>query len=324
MTYVDDVLYYVNRQVSDLSTIGLARMASILDEAEQELSRKLAIWLSKHPGDERFTAHQMRSALLQMRTALDKISKTAPQVAATLKWQSGQAANLSLKHLRYEIEKFSSYFDGAFRPIPLEIADAISDADRVLYPRYASSSIRYAGEVGDHVRRQFAIGLVQNETIDQLATRIMALGGKMVEGLITSPAGRARAMATGLFIKPRSSAERLARTEVVHAYNEYSTHQILKLNQIDDGYYLRWDAHIDRRLCLLCRSLDGLIIEPGKMFPGAHRHPPAHPNCRCAAVAWRKEWTEASEPKTLVEEPKPGREVPFSRRTTRRVKFPGV
>jgi SPP1 gp7 family putative phage head morphogenesis protein len=322
MTFVDDVLYHVNREVSDLSSVGLARMANILDEAEQELSRKLAVWLSKTNGANRFTAQQLRSVLIQVRGALDQIRRTAHPVAHTLKWQSGKAADLALKHLKYEVEKFSSHFEGAFRPIPLHIADAIDDVDRVLYPRYASSAVRYAGEVGDHVRRQLALGVVQNETIDQMATRIMKLGSNLRDELLpVAAASRAQAMATGLFIKARSSAERLARTEVVHAYNAYANEQIKELDSLDPGYYTRWDAHIDRRLCLVCRALDGMVVKPGQAFPGGATQPPAHPNCRCCAVAWRKEWVEHNQPKTLYLEPAPGKQVPHSNRTKRRVKF---
>lgn len=48
---------------------------------------------------------------------------------------------------------------------------------------------------------------------------------------------------------------------------------------------------------------------PG-LFPGGHRHPPAHPNCRCALVAWRREWDEATTAEPAKKEPRERRRGP--------------
>jgi SPP1 gp7 family putative phage head morphogenesis protein len=322
MSFVDDLMYMLNREVANLSVNSIESIAGLLKEAEQELTQKLAAYLAKHPGDTRFTAHQMQGVLIQIRGAMNMISKLAGPMAAALQAQSGLAFDLAQKHLKYEIEKLSSHFTGAVRPIPISQAEALLDVNRVLYPRHVSSSIRYAGEVGDHVRRQLALGVLQGETLDQMTKRISALGGRLVKDLsIVSPGAKAQAMVTGLFIRPKSSAERLVRTEVVHSYNAAIEGQIHELNQVDPGYHLKWDAAVDRRTCEICAKLHNLVVPDGKPFPGGMRHPPAHPNCRCAAVAWRKEWKEASFKERLTDKVTPGKPVPVSKRTSRRIKY---
>lgn len=44
----------------------------------------------------------------------------------------------------------------------------------------------------------------------------------------------------------------------------------------------KWLTTDDELLCRICEALDGKTVGINDVFPGGHKGPPAHPNCRCA------------------------------------------
>src|SRR5690606_9447859 len=142
------------------------------------------------------------------------------------------------------------------------------------------------------------LGLAQNETFAQLTNRLRRLGGPRglvaLRGIAGRPGAHVEEIAEGLFRRYRNWAERLARTEVMSAYNVQHRDAIeeLEAGRVpgEPQYFARWDASPDSRLCPICRDLDRKLAPMGGAFPGGLAHPPAHPSCRGVVVAWSPAW----------------------------------
>lgn len=324
---VTEILEYINYEVSKLSTVSLSRITEVLDAAEVELTQDLLKWSALGKGADRFTPQMYRNALLQIRGTLAHIrGPVAEGVASALRHGGILAGNLATSHLLYELQSFSAMFDHAIRPIALEAATVIADGQKLVWPRFKNSAHRYAGQVGEDIRKQLAIGVVKGETIDQLTNRLAKLGGPKgwvyTQGRPGSPRAKAEMISEGLFRRYRHYAERLAITETVNAYNEFALTGMDQLEAEDPGYFQRWDAAIDKRTCDYCARYDDLVVGLDKTFPGGIKHPPLHPRCRCAVVVWRKEWKESRYKDDLVKEAVGGKEPKGIGKIPHKVKLP--
>lgn len=304
---ITDILWNINHQVSQLSGVSLTRMTQVLDAAELELTRSLAHWKALGKGTERFTPQLYRNALIQIRGALDSIrGTTAEGVASALRHGGVLAGDLATKHLTQEVQQFSKLLTGTVRPVAFEAASVIAEGKKLVWPKFSNSAARYAGAVGEDIRKQLAIGVLKGETIDQLTNRLAKMGGPKglvyTKGQALTPGSKAEYISQGLFNKYRHYGERLARTEVVSAYNSFAMVGVADLEANDPGYYKRWDAAIDGRTCPDCGALDDQVVSIYGNFRGGIEGPPLHPNCRCAVVVWRKEWTEHAYKDDLIKE----------------------
>jgi SPP1 gp7 family putative phage head morphogenesis protein len=290
------ILEHINGEVGKLSVTSTHALGPVLDAAEKELTKDLAKWHALAKGDEKFTPQMYRNALIQIRSALNTIrGDLGDDISDHMKAQGHKAAGLATKHLHQEVEQFSHMFEGSVRHIALEAAEVLAVGQKAVWKRFDTSAARYAGQVGKDIQKQLAIGVVRGETIDQLTTRLAKMGGPKGWVNVTGMGVNAKAeyIAEGLFHKYRYYAERLVRTEVVSAYNSFALDGMEELNKEDPGYMKRWDAAIDGRTCVLCASYDDLVRKLDEPFKDGIEQPPAHSNCRCAQVIWRKEWTEA-------------------------------
>lgn len=310
---ITDYLWTLNAQVSRLSTVSLKRVEEVLKEAEKELTRDLAKWKALSKGDDKFTPQMYRNALVQIRSALDHINKSTDNgMASALQYAGAQAAVLATSHLINEVQTFSGMFEHSVRPIPFEPAALITEGKKTLMTGFKNSAHRYAGQVGEDIRKQLAIGLIRGETVDQLTDRLAKLGGPKglvyTRGRPGSPGAKAEVISEGLFRRYRHWAERLAVTETVNAYNSTAMLGMDELEEHDPGYFKRWDAAIDGRTCSLCKQYDDLVTPLNKPFARGIDHPPIHPRCRCAVVVWRKEWSESNYKDDLLKESIKGEE----------------
>lgn len=310
---ITEVLWHINNEVSQLSTVSLTRLTEVLDAAEVELTEDLLKWRMLGKGADRFTPQMYRQALLQIRGTLEHIrGPVAEGVASALRHGGMLAGALATSHLIYEVQTFSGLFDHSVRPIAIEAASVIADGKKLVWPRFANSAKRYAGQVGEDIRKQLAIGVVKGETVDQMTERLAKLGGPKgwvyTQGAPGTPRAKAELIAEGLFRRYRHYAERLVVTETVNAYNSFALTGMDQLEAEDPGYFQRWDAAIDKRTCPQCARYDDLVVGLDKTFPGGVKHPPLHPRCRCAVVIWRKEWKESKFKDDLVKEAVGGKE----------------
>jgi SPP1 gp7 family putative phage head morphogenesis protein len=304
---VTTLLESINHEVAKLSTTGLSKLTSVLDAAEKELTQDLASWAALGRGEDVFTPQMYRNALLQIRGTLEHIrGPVAEGVASSMRHGGVLAAHLATKHLEAQVTTFSAMFEGSIRPIAIEAASILADGSKTVWPKFSNSAKRYAGQVGEDIRKQLAIGVVRGETVDQLTARLSRLGGPKglvyTRGQEGSPGAKAEYISEGLFNRYRHYAERLVVTETVNAYNSFALDGMDELEKEDPGYFKRWDAAIDKRTCDFCGRYDDLVVKLDAKFPGGIDHPPLHPRCRCAVVVWRKEWDESNHKDDLIGE----------------------
>lgn len=298
---VDDVMARISGQVARLPDAAIGSLRPVLQAAEAELSRDLHKWLtSVKDGELRFTTQQYRNSLLQIRTALAKIAAMEGPVKQTLIDHGHTAGRMATGHIAAELAAFGDHFGHSIRPIPLEVASILAQGDKMLIPRFRNSAARYAGSVGDDIRQMLALGVVRGENIDQLKRRLIAQGGPRglvaLRGKLGDPGAVSEMISEGLFKRYNYWAERVVRTEVLGAYNTHGFIGIADMAESEPGMLKRWDAANDYRVCSLCRSLHEVTVKPLENFPGGYKYPPAHPNCRCAVVAWHAAWGDKATP----------------------------
>jgi SPP1 gp7 family putative phage head morphogenesis protein len=282
---IDNLLEAVNEAVARLPDSVLREFIPVLKAAERELAAGLAkLGLGN---EDKFTAHQYRRALVQIRHALRQVKDLRPELEGVLSGSIPHVTLAAIRYLQEDLVRFGNKFGSTIEPVAIDVAAAISHGEEMLIPRYEASAARYAGQVFQDIKRQLAIGVVKGETFGQVARRLANLGSPF-NPLRTATAEDA---AAGLFRRAGHAAERLVRTEVLNAYNSQFSHVLKEANEEDPGYLQRWDGSIDRRICPTCRDLDGQTVKLGQSFRGGYSHPPAHPNCRCALVAWRRDWS---------------------------------
>lgn len=289
------LLEQIAGEVAQLPGPALRAIGPVLFQAEKELAQDLAKWLrTVEDGAARFTAQQYRVALVQIRQALRTARGLNPALFNVLNAASGHAGALALGHLAREAERFSMLFEGSLRPMPIRPAAVLAEGRRALIPRFKASAARYGEYVTKDIQRELAVGVARGETFDQLTRRLMRHGGPKgmvtVRGIEGDPGAVSEHIAEGLFRRYRSRASTVVRTETINAYNVVAVDAITEAHAEDPGFMLRWDAAIDRRLCQLCRELDGKTAPVGGTFPEGYDHPPAHPCCRCATTPWHEAW----------------------------------
>lgn len=299
---VRTLMEQVAGEVAALPADAIRELLPALQQAERETAAALQRWLATVPdGAERFTAHHYRKVLLQLRSSIEagrrKIG-ARPQwlggigrsVVGTLTKGGRKAGQLATRHLIEQVAAMDQHFQSGLNPISIKQAAIVAKGDEMLVPRFRTSAARYTGMVWDDMRRQLAVGFARNETIDQMTNRLRRLGGP--KGRVHMGGNRHEEISEGLFKRYRHWSERLVRTEVINAYNVTQQVAAKEAKKQEPGLKKRWDASLDMRVCVVCRDLHGSVAEVEGEFPGGYRHPPAHPNCRCASVVWHPAWSD--------------------------------
>ncbi len=291
---VQEMLVLQNKQLEQLAIREATALLPVLQQAERELSAQMVKFLGQPNGAQRFTAQHLRNALLAVNHAMVKLGNMADLeavMARTLGRSGLAAAEMSIGHLKNELARFAGMFDGSIHPLSFNEAAIIADGRAMLIPRYPTSAARYVGGIRTDIRNRLAVGHAKNQTFDQMTRELQTHGGP--RGLVVLQQRRTGAIVEqipeGLFRRHRYFAERIVRTESVNAYNETHKRAIEAIAAQDPEMCQRWDASVDRRVCSICRDLDGMVIGVGEAFNG-HPRPPAHPNCRCALTPWKKHW----------------------------------
>lgn len=270
------------RAILALSEPELNLVLPALVDAQEQLAQQLHK-IFKQKGQTTFTASKNAQVLKQ----IDQVIAAAKQklgggMIKTLKSQSSSVAKIAVGNLDAMISEGQKKFGEVVAGLQIPIARILVNEKLVLMHRHETSAKRYAGDVGKRLQRLLAIGVVKGSSIDEIAKSMMALSG--------TPGQKADKASESMIFGKKWEAERLVRTELVHAYNHSQTQALVHQNKEDPGWFLMWDAANDKRTCEQCEFLDGKIAEPGKSFPGGVKHPPLHPCDRCGVVPHRKEW----------------------------------
>ena len=274
-------------QVDDVSSKTMTRFMPELVRARDELLKKMHAWRQKEQGSNRFTMQRHRNALVQINRVLGKSIKLHPEMARQLKISMGDVSATSIATLEHELGAFAGVFEGSIQPINIEAGAVVASQEQLMLKRFESSAKRYAGGIRDQVVSRLAQGILGNQTVDEVAQRMMREIPKVFDGAT-------------------HKAERLVRTEMMNTYNSVHRAGIIEAAEEDEAQYLmRWDASFDSRRCAQCASLDGQIIplegefntswpvgSKGKQAAWSGLQPPAHPYCRCVLLPWKADWPD--------------------------------
>jgi hypothetical protein len=288
---VRELFEAVSAEIDRLPEPHLRALAPVMVQAEAELARDFTRWLRTIPGGEaKFTAQQLRVALVQLRAAMRRARGMSDALFGILQGAGEDAGHLALGHLARQAEKFGALFQGSMRALPFRPAAVLAKGDELLIRRFRSSSLRYGEHVAQDIQRQLAVGMVRGETFAQMTGRIQRLGGHLAVAPPSEALTAGNQMAAAVMGRNRSRAEMIVRTEAVNAYNVVADEAIGEATAEDPDYLKRWDATLDQRGCLRCRALHNTLRDHGKAFPGGMQQPPAHPRCRCCLTFWHREW----------------------------------
>lgn len=296
-----------------MSPEALRAVIPALRQARDELQSDLTDWLANTPdGAQRFTARERARALRALEGAMGRVRELEPAIAGGLEAGRAAVGPLAVENLGKEITRLGSIFGEALHVPQIDTAAVIARGDRMLWKRHERSARRYAGAVGEDIQGLLAVGLAKHETFEQLVTRLRRISGGRGLGMAGDPAGD---IADGLFTRYKHWADRLVRTEMMHAYNVQHGEAIAAVNEArpddEDPYLRKWDASADRVTCPLCKELDGTVATLEGTFAHGIKGPPAHPHCRCVVLAWLARWGNIKGEKPVVGEiPKPPPRAP--------------
>lgn len=293
---IADEMTRASLEVAQLERPALAALAPVLAQAQRETASVLRAWLAAHPGDLRYTAARHTVLLGQLSRAMATVRTLDPVLYAALVKRLPAGAAMAARHTVHEIVMMERRFEGMPVALPLNVTRILATGERAMIPRFRTSAARYAGNVGDDIRRELAVGVIRGESIFEMTTRLARLGGPRgavaLQGVVGDRSAIVEQIGEGLFRRYRYWGERVARTETQAAYNTQVDESLREARALIPDLRRRWDASLDLRVCVRCRELHGTTADIGGEFPGGYTDAPAHPCCRCRCGAWRDAWAE--------------------------------
>ncbi|HUS27597.1 MAG TPA: phage minor head protein [Kofleriaceae bacterium] len=284
------------QRVDAIAPEALRSLLPALRQARDELRADLSRWLATAPeGSERFTAYHRAQALRSLEATFERIEDLHPAMAGALGMGRAETGALAVGNLEHEVQRLSSIFGGGMVTLPqIDTAAVLAQGNRLLWKRHENSARRYAGSLGDDVRHRLAVSLAKGDTFDQMARRLR--GSSEFAAMVArhDPGAAAFGVADATFARWRHWADRLVRTETMHAYNVQHDASIEYVNEQrhedDEEYLRRWDATADKVSCERCKALDRTVTTIKGDFAGGVHSPPLHPYCRCVVLAWLARW----------------------------------
>jgi hypothetical protein len=283
-------------RVDAIAPDALRALMPALQQARDELRKDLQSWLDNAPdGSERFTAYQRAQALRALEATFERIEQLQPAMAGALRMGRIETGALAVSNLSNEVTRLHSIFGGGALVMPqIDTAAIIADGKRLLWKRHENSAKRYAGDLGTDIKHRLAVSLAKGDTFNQAVLRLR--GSAPFKAMISAndPSAASHGVADAMFSRWRHWADRLVRTENMHAYNVQHDASIEHVNanrgEDEEEYLRRWDATADKVTCPLCRELDRTLATIGGEFKGGIKSPPRHPYCRCVVLAWLARW----------------------------------
>lgn len=262
---------------------GIRKVRSLYDASRDELEERLADLKRKRKGST-FTAHHLREVLLQVN---DGLRQFQPKLHESLKDDGATAANLSHRHMASAVKRLERHYSGTEPVLRVEQAAVFTKTYKGIEPslldRYHKLVGNYPATTIQRCRRDLAMSLVQNETVDQAVDRIAARGG--------------------LFARERWRAERIVRTEMSYAYGVANQHFMREMGEEVPGLMKRLVATFDERTGDDSKKLNGQVKPIDEPFIWKkqtklgieiveYMQPPNRPNDREISVPWRVGYPE--------------------------------
>jgi SPP1 gp7 family putative phage head morphogenesis protein len=245
-------------------------LAKIYQEARREILGRL-----HDVGAETFTAQQLRVTLAQVEAGVAVMRRRLRERQETVLPRLLRAgARQTLEEIAFW-EAARGFRGAAHSAIPLEVVRGINA--ELLLERYAKSLEAFGAQLVGDVQRRLGVHVVKRSAWREMAND---LAGRFEAAVI--PGARWR-------------AERIVRTELVHALNAGHQAGLEAMAEELPGLRRQWDATLDERTSEGCRHLNGQVKglhEPWVWKGREVAHPPLVPNCRSRVIPWRAAWLE--------------------------------
>lgn len=289
MSGVADMLNLHSRQLVRLREAGgVKKMRDSYEKARADLESRLAKLVKQGKG-QTFTAHHMRTALVQIRQGLIEFSR---EMSGVLSSQARTAAELANKHHVKTIKALEKKFTGHAPVLAVEQAAVFQKVYKGVHPsllnRFKKSEAFYTKPVVKKIRDELTQSLLSGETVDQAVERVVGVDG--------------------VFNGQRWRAERIVRTEMTHAYATVNQASMVETAKEVPGLKKKLIATFDDRTGEDSKELHGQIqpvdqpfvwnVKNSKGVPTGevvkYMNPPNRPNDREVAIPWRDSWAESS------------------------------
>jgi SPP1 gp7 family putative phage head morphogenesis protein len=262
----------------------LSALRDIQDTTERGMTSLLK------SGRRGYSIQRQQAQYLQVERAIREIERRLPGAAgADLRSGSARVSETAIRRMQRMIREGEQEFAGAVTSLRLPVARVLATVDQTLMHRHASAAAKYAGDVGRRARREMMLGVIQGESPGQIANRLLTPAQREA-AVRRGPRAIAEAVAENQFVRNKSDALRLVRTELVNAYSVTEIESLREADEEDPGYLKMWDATSDLRTCRDCARLNSKIAPLDRPFPGGVWHPPLHPNDRCTVTPWHSGW----------------------------------
>lgn len=283
----------LNRAAIEHATVpNLRKLLPVLRQAERETAVAIGKWLHQTGPSVPYDIHQHRALLAQLHQTI-AILESNPKIAIYDDAKAGgdHVLEVSMNRLSRMIASGAETFEGAIRPLRLDVASVMGESRKLAHQRFARSARTYSKAVNDDIRNRLMLGVVRGETVDQLTSRLLQSTGLIRMYKAQGLAAIGEGVSGKMFGTYRRWAEATVRTDLIDAYGEVAMRGIEEANKEDPGWLKEWDAAADMRVCVRCAELDHVRLEPHEVFKGGVVHPPLHRCCRCVVVPVRADWT---------------------------------
>lgn len=281
-------------------TAALRELLFDLRQADRALSRRLRKYGSP---EDRFTPASMLSYQRQIRLV---IARVQARLAAITGRQSESAFDEGLRETGALLSRLEAAFAGIARPLRLRQAAVMSRAARGSYAsllaQHATSVDRYGQAMIERMETIMRRGLIEGASQRDMVNRLCGIRGPRGEvsmaarevepGVVVRT--RVEEIPEGLFVRYRSWAWRIVRTETARAYGEGRLVGLFEQREEMPELKKKILAHFDSRTAADSVAVHGQVRHLEDTFlDGAGRvylRPPARPNDREVVIPWLDEW----------------------------------
>lgn len=263
-----------------IRTLGLKPTAKLLDEARRRLRGDIQD-VVRRGGSDTFTAANKRAMLQQLELGIAELAKKMRNTIGV----AGNAAMVeSVKHLQAEIDVYAKRWNRAPAPVSglhtaahfadrktalrnLTVIDP--DTTKAVQRQNARSVARYGEDLITAFEHELAIGKITGASVDDMTDRLLGVGDSVFNG-------------------ERYRAERIVRTELMHAYGTARQDAMENIAGEIPEMRRMWVSVLEAgRTCERCERLHGMIKGIDEPFSSGGKpvaHPPLHPHCMCVVV----------------------------------------
>lgn len=270
---VERILEQADATLKRLETERLARLREIVNRAYAELAaeirRRWPIALEEAAGQAvTFQEARARQLLAQLQPYVRALELSGSESGATRvirdmvtlgATEGAQTADELLAAYARQAGQTAGFVSTFTQFDPLAVEAAVANSQARL-TRHSAEAIR---KIEDAVVR----GLIRGEGVQKITRSVR----EAIKGDSRIPEG-------GLYWR----AETIARTELQTARGAAARQRYIETG-VDE---VQWYATLDERVCPYCAA------RHGNVYPRDSIIVPAHPNCRCYAAPFRREWLE--------------------------------